>query len=272
MNDMNFMTEDQLSPFQMYFNRLRSAFSGSIFMALAIVFTCLSVLQLISVIFIIETLPLIELASLTVSIVSTGGCWLVWIHARANSDFGRQLGMVRAYSTFELVIAYIVAILFGLGAVLFAAFSKNIEEAFRAAIKTEAELMTPEVMEILQIYEKLGSLFGVIFAIVFAILAAFAVLLIIRQTKLVGMVKSVTFSFATGRVPHLRTGFYTGMTYVIVIFEGIGLLGSLFSGKPLDILIASCTVALRILTLILITQMKSDIKRFEAMEKSNVWF
>lgn len=272
MNDMNFTTEEQLSPFQMYFNRLRGVFSGPLFLALTIVFTCLAALQFLGIITALESVPLMEMVVLAMSVLSTVGCWLVWSKARANTDFGKSMGLMRVYSTYELVIAYIGAVVFGLGMIVFAVFANQLNEAVRLAIEVETEAGAAEVMEMLRFYEEMGSFFGIILAIVCAVCCGVMVLMIIRQTKLVGMIKAVSFSFATGRVPRIKTGFYTVSTYVFLVFEGIGLIGSLFNSSPLAIMQMACDMALIILTLILITQVKADIKKYEAMEKSNVWF
>lgn len=274
MNNMDFTVQESATPFQMYLDLLRKTFSGPLFLALTIIMTCLAAFQTLTALSTGGFVSLSNLVQPAMAILTTVACWMIWNKAKNNGDFSKHLGMMRTYPTFLLVIYYIGAIACGLVSVLMFAlsgvfksvFEEGWQEAWEEAMMTvDPGFSSAEMQEIEQLLGEIGPYIGIIFGAVLAIACVVLVLMIIRETKLVNILKAVSTSTVTGKIPQLKTGFYTGSTYAIIVIE---LLGLVFSGSvmPFSLLASLCTVAVMIIPLIILSQVKNEIKKYEALQ------
>ena len=270
MNEQEFQSQATPTAFQLYYNRIRSVFASPLFLALTIAVTCMAFFQLIATMSNgVGIATLMNLLYLAMETLTAIGCWLTWYQARSNADAPTHLGMTRCYPTMLLVMYYIVAVLVGLvGLILIASADLVINALKEATASPSMGLPSAEAAEIRSLIQEFGDSLTTILIVAFLIIVTFMVLMIIRSTKLLGIIKRVEESFTTGRVPHLKTGFYCVMTYICVGFGALGLVLSLLSADGLSIISSATSIAVMLLPAIIISRAKYDLKRLEALEKA----
>ena len=93
------------------------------------------------------------------------------------------------------------------------------------------------------------------------------IFLIIRNTKLVKIIKSLSSSAVTAKIPHLKLGFFCCVTYVIVAIRLVGAVLSI-TGSPISTFTSLCLTGALALPVIMLNRVKDDIHKCEALQKS----
>ena len=199
---------------------------------------------------------------------------MTWNAAKKNDDFIKHVPLMRAYPTFNLVLYYIGAIICGLCGFLMTIIAILLKDTWQDAwpraleqLRAKPDQLSPQGWEVIEKLDEIGPYIPTIFAIIFLIIAAVMILAIIRETKLVRIIKSLSASAVTGKIPHLKIGFFSGLTYTIVGFLLVQTATSV-TGPVIGTLTSLCTIGALALPVIMLNLIKEDIHKCEALQKS----
>ncbi|MBQ9773924.1 MAG: zinc ribbon domain-containing protein [Clostridia bacterium] len=212
------------APAERFTALVRKTLSGVPFLVLSILISCMTLFSMISVFrsfdenFFVMLTQLLPLAFL---IVSTVGCWLTWAGAKNPSDTGfvQKLKIAKIYANYQLVMTWIATIAIGVIGLLTVILSAVAVDAAGDLIDSVGELGLEEIGDVLR--DVGGTVVALLFFVI-AIIVGVMVLMIIRYTKLVRMVKAVVNGYETGIVPRISPMFYIVLTFIMAFFSIIG--------------------------------------------------
>ena len=251
MDSQNLNVMQRKSAFEQFKDYAFKAFGGILFLLITIAITTMTILQLVTltqglgnvsavtelfeeiddddvtgVVNVIATaakagvilgngLPLLML------VLSTIGCWLVWIGARTKkSEFAGKLGLARVYPGFLSVTYWVSTVSVGLTALV--SIGAAITAANAAKDFGDSVGYGDEVSSVADV----GV--GAIIAI-FALIIAVFVLILIRYGCIGKMAKSIKSALATGTVARISPVFFCVLTFIGAFFvfsSGVSLLAS----------------------------------------------